>query len=45
MEERLQAMFNRANKAEDFDLADMATFNAWVEQGAKMMGIKIAKAK
>ena len=45
MRERLQAMFNRANKAEDFDLADMATFNAWVEQGAKMMGIKIAKAK
>lgn len=45
MEERLQAMFNRANKAEDFDLADMATFNAWVETGATMMGIKIVKVQ
>lgn len=45
MRERLQAIYNRANKADDFDLADMAAFNAWVETGAKMMGIKIAKAK
>ena len=45
MEERLQAIYNRANKAEDFDLADMATFNAWVEQGAAMMGVKIVKVQ
>lgn len=45
MRERMQAMFNRVNKAEDFDLADVATFNAWMESGAKMLGVKIAKAK
>lgn len=45
MRDRLQAIYNRANKADDFDLADMAAFNAWVETGAKMMGIKLAKAK
>lgn len=41
----LQAMFNRANKKETFELCDVPTLNAWAEQGAKMMGIKLAKAK
>lgn len=41
----LQAMFNRANKKETFELCDVPTLNAWAEQGAKMMGIKLAKVK
>lgn len=45
MRERMQAMFNRANKSETFALADVATFNAWMENGAKMLGIKITKVK
>lgn len=45
MTERMQAMFNRANKSEKFALADVATFNAWMENGAKMLGVKIKKVK
>jgi len=41
----LQAMFNRANKKETFELCDVPTLNAWAEQGAKMMGIKLTKVK
>jgi len=41
MTDRMQAMYNRANKAEAFDLADLAAFNAGLTNLAKMCGITL----
>lgn len=45
MQDRMQAMFNRANKAEAFDLADLAAFNAGLTNLAKMCGITLKAVK
>lgn len=45
MLKRLQEMYNRANKAEAFDLADLAAFNAGLTNLAKMCGITLRAVK
>lgn len=45
MKERLQAMFNKANKSETFDLADLAAFNSALTNIATMIGVKLDAVK
>lgn len=45
MKERLQAMFNKANKSETFDLADLAAFNSALTNLATMIGVKLDAVK